>query len=265
MSIKDLAARISQAWAALDEARSVTNQLQKLQPSVSVPAGEKLSPEQLRNFWRELAENPDSPLLDPQREEIVDRDRRGYGGIAPREDQPIEGRNNNAWQGSHEPRPRSEGGDKLVPRSRIDHALIDPHAYSRLSPAEKRLANSMARVPPSLVGDKYSEEDKARREELRRHRQRLLDEHNSLPEDERQELEADRDRRRDAFWDREGYRDYDPRFSDSSPLPEDTSSSPEDRRPDPPANERPDPPEDKRSKLSGFVEGLVDGLGRRRR
>lgn len=76
-----------------------------------------------RAAWKRLAEDPDSPLLPEQRQEIEDRGWRG-----PRWYNPI----TKKWETmelSHEPIPRREGGTELVPRDPRDHAAIDPHRH----------------------------------------------------------------------------------------------------------------------------------------
>lgn len=263
MRLRRLADQIQRCVTQLEESG---HKIKSLKSSVRVPAGKALSRNDVRKVWMKLAANPDSPLLQPEREEILKRYRGRIRGVAPR-DQGIKGQPNDSYQLSHESNShesdsqesssRRQGGDRVVPRSIIDHALRDPKAYETLPEEGKRLANSMVSSPES---DQHYPED------LQAHRQQMRDAHNSLSPEERTEVEELRDRRREEFWDREGYRDYDPRFNDPSSQPEDNRpSAPDDNRPNPPDNNRPSSPEDNRSGGGGFADGLGDLLGRRRR
>ncbi|MGC1273495.1 MAG: RHS repeat-associated core domain-containing protein [Planctomycetaceae bacterium] len=73
-----------------------------------------------RKKWRDLVEDPNSPLTDAQRDEIINRGYRGpqrvneYGELE-------------TLELSHEPIPLRDGGKDVVPRWPADHAAVDPH------------------------------------------------------------------------------------------------------------------------------------------
>lgn len=245
MSIEDLAGRIAQARKQLEQNNRLTERLRELEPSVKIPPGRHLDREERKEFWLKSALNPNSPLLPPERKEILDRYEAGEDEIAPRDERVSARQRSTAYQGSHEPKPRREEGDEMIPRTRIEHALRDPYAYRFLSSEEKDLASSIVSSPES---DQYYSED------LQAHRQKMRDRYDALSPAERAEVDELRDRRREEFWDREDYRDHDPRFNDPS-------SQPEDNRPSPPEDNRPSPPEDNRSGGSG-LGGLFGGRRR---
>jgi hypothetical protein len=155
----DLTGRINQARENHQEAGNRLSGTRKINISATVPPY-RWTDATRRAAWRQLAEDPNSLLLDPQREEIRNR---GYRG--PQFDNPITGRTETT-ELSHEPKPRRDGGTQVVPRDPRDHAARDPHRH--------------------------------------------------LPADERNLTVAQRDAIREAFWDRDGYREYDPRYWKSS-------------------------------------------------
>lgn len=180
MSADDLMAGINQARDKLQGARELIK-------SVEVPPGKKLTDSDRRAVWRQFAEN-NSVLFDPQREEVRNR---GY--LGPQEYDDVTGKVE-TWQLSHEDLARREGGDKVVPRSLIDHAIRDPYAYRFLPPDGKKLADAISTKPDAVAR------------------------HSSLPPAERARIEELRDARREAFWNRDGYREYDPRTWGTSPT-----------------------------------------------
>jgi hypothetical protein len=174
MGIEDIRARV-------DEARE--NLPRKIRVSVEVPRY-RWNDSIRRRAWRELADDPNSLLLDPERDEIRSR---GYRGS--QFDNPVTGRTETT-ELSHESEDgqggsRREGGERVVPRSPIDHARRDPHRH------------------------------------LPREHQDL-----TLPVDHPDFPEEKFNRIREAFWDRDGYREYDPRQTPYTLVEETPSSSP---------------------------------------
>ena len=186
MSADDLMAGINQARDKLQGARELIK-------SVEVPPGKKLRRSDRTAVWRQFAQE-NSVLLDPQREEV-----RSRGYLGPQEYDDITGKVE-TWQLSHEDLARREGGDKVVPRSLIDHAVRDPYAYRFLPPDGKKLADAISTEPDAVAR------------------------HSSLPPAERARIEELRDARREAFWVRDGYREYDPRTWGTSPTAPPTNS-----------------------------------------
>jgi hypothetical protein len=73
-----------------------------------------------RRAWREMVNDPDSPLTEDERAEVVERGYRGPQRINPWTDE-LE-----TMELSHEPVPLRHGGTDVVPRWPDDHAAIDP-------------------------------------------------------------------------------------------------------------------------------------------
>jgi hypothetical protein len=74
-----------------------------------------------RAAWRELVEDPNSPLTPAQKQQVIDR---GYRG--PQRINPTTGEAE-TMELSHEPVPRRNGGTNVVPRWPKDHAAVDPN------------------------------------------------------------------------------------------------------------------------------------------
>ncbi len=92
---------------------------------ITVRSEDKFTDADRRKAWRNLADDPNSPLTDDERQEVRDR---GNGGP----------RRINPWTGeletmelSHEPVPLRDGGKDVAPTLPDDHATIDP--YRRLA------------------------------------------------------------------------------------------------------------------------------------
>jgi hypothetical protein len=75
-----------------------------------------------RREWKKLAEDPNSPLTPAQREEIRQR------GRGPQRVNPETGEVETMAL-SHEPVSRGQGGERVVPRWKDEHAAIDPDRY----------------------------------------------------------------------------------------------------------------------------------------
>ncbi|MBP2324772.1 RHS repeat-associated protein [Kibdelosporangium banguiense] len=73
-----------------------------------------------RKKWKELADDPNSPLTPEERQEIKER------GRGPTRTNPWTGKEE-TMELSHEPVPAREGGKEVVPRWPDDHAARDPH------------------------------------------------------------------------------------------------------------------------------------------
>lgn len=175
----DLSARINEARNesqrakdTLSEAQEISNAIRDAKRRLHDPKTGRFIPDpnnprskytwtdsDRRAAWRRLVEDPNSPLLPEQRQEIIDR---GYRG--PQFRNPITGELETT-ELSHEPVPLREGGTEVVPRDPREHARVDPHRYK----------------PDNFT-------------------------------------EAQRNAIRDAFWDRDGYREYDPRTWGTSPT-----------------------------------------------
>jgi hypothetical protein len=185
----NIAARVDAARGNIERARDTVSEAREISNAIRDSQGRLRDPEtgwfvsdpnnprseytwtdsDRRAAWRRLVEDPNSPLLPEQREEIINR---GYRG--PQFDNPVTGRTETT-ELSHEPIPLREGGTEVVPRDPREHAARDPHRY--------------------------------------------------LPADEQNLTEAQRNTIRDAFWDRDGYREYDPRTWETSSTTPATSSS----------------------------------------
>ena len=75
---------------------------------------------QRRAYWKQRAQDPNSPLTAAQRAEIEARGWRGPQRL--NEFGELE-----TMELSHEPIPLRDGGKDVVPRWPADHAAIDPH------------------------------------------------------------------------------------------------------------------------------------------
>ncbi len=184
----DLSARINEARNenqrakdTLSEAQEISNAIRDAQGRLHDPETGRFIPDpnnprsnytwtdsDRRAAWRRLVEDPNSPLLPEQREEIRNR---GYRG--PQFYNPVTGRLETT-ELSHEPVPLREGGTEVVPRDPREHARVDRDRH--------------------------------------------------LPKDHRDLTEAQLNAIRDAFWDRDGYREYDPRTWGTSPTALPTNS-----------------------------------------
>jgi hypothetical protein len=78
---------------------------------------------QRRAAWRQLAEDPQSPLTDAQRQMIRERGWRGPQRTVT-ETGELE-----TMELSHEPVPLRDGGAEVVPRWPDEHAAVDPHRH----------------------------------------------------------------------------------------------------------------------------------------
>lgn len=166
MSWTDLIRRIAQARGNHQSAESALSDARKITISATVPPY-RWTDSTRRAAWRQLVEDPNSLLLDPERAEIRNRGFRG-----PQFNNPVTGRTETR-ELSHEPTPRRAGGTNVVPRDPRDHAAIDPHRH--------------------------------------------------LPANERNLTPAQRNAIREAFWNRDGYREYDPRTwkkPPTTPMPQ---------------------------------------------
>lgn len=84
------------------------------------PSPYRFTDAQRRAAWKELVDDPDSPLTEAQRAEIRARGHRGPQRV--NEFGELE-----TMELSHEPIPLREGGTEVVPRWPDEHAAIDPH------------------------------------------------------------------------------------------------------------------------------------------
>jgi hypothetical protein len=189
MSADDLIASINQARDKLQGARELIK-------SVEVPPGKKLTVSDRRAVWRQLVNKP-SVIPEFMHPVIQQYNYRGY-----RERSNITGKME-TWQLSHEDLARRENGGEVVPRSRLDHARVDPFAYQFLSEDEKNVVDSFSTDPDAVAR------------------------HNSLPPAERARIEALRDYNREEFWTRPGHSEYDPRTWQTPPTAPATNSLPE--------------------------------------
>lgn len=187
MSADDLTDGINQARDKLQGARELIK-------SVKVEPGKKLTKSDRQAVWRQLVNKP-SVIPEFMHPVIQQYNYRGY-----RERSNITGKME-TWQLSHEDSARRDGGGEVVPRSKLDHARVDPFAYRFLSQEEKKVVDAISTNPDAVAR------------------------HNSLPPAERARIEALRDRNRDEFWTRPGHREYDPRTWGTSPTAPPTNSS----------------------------------------
>jgi len=92
------------------------------------PSPYKFKDAQRRAEWRRLAEDPNSPLTELQRQQIRERGWRG-----PQQPNPRTGELE-TMELSHEPIPLREGGTRVVPRWPEEHAAVDPHRHLKKQP-----------------------------------------------------------------------------------------------------------------------------------
>ena len=86
----------------------------------NLPSPNVMTDTQRRAYWKQRAQDPNSPLTAAQRAEIEARGWRGPQRL--NEFGELE-----TMELSHEPIPLRDGGKDVVPRWPADHAAIDPH------------------------------------------------------------------------------------------------------------------------------------------
>jgi hypothetical protein len=76
---------------------------------------------QRRAAWKQIAQDPNSPLTEAQRQQVKERGWRG-----PQQLNAVTGEIE-TMELSHEPTPLRDGGTIVVPRWPEEHAALDPH------------------------------------------------------------------------------------------------------------------------------------------